>query len=1019
MIPVALRLQNFLSYGTSAPTLDFEQFHVACLSGRNGQGKSALLDAITWALWGEARKSSGSHKPDEELLRIGTRDMQVELAFDLEGSRYRVTRAYHRSASGKTSRSELELHAMQNGSGDYVPLTGANQRETQGHLDRLLGLDYDTFINSAFLLQGRSDEFTKKGPSERKQILARILNLSRYDRLADLARERERVAADRLRVAEQEIERLKAVLEEEGAWKEEREAVAAQVKAEQERLDGLRAEERRLTEQLASLDALARQADDARRFIAGLAQQQAEGSREAGELGQHLEKAEALIAQKDEIERNHERFEALSKERNDLDHKRDLFRGVEKQRDQKQLELQQRRHEIESRIHLLDSTNQAEQRSLSDAEAKLIERPSVQRRLEKARAAKTRFDELHAVKERRRGMEEEIKNIESELLGQRKTLEARLDGLEKQIAESAGAAETLQKLEAHHQELKEAERRLAEKKEALTEARIAGQGVAETLREASGRLQAKQQEKEKLMAHLERVLSTTDSVCPTCGTTLTEAHRQEVATEYRVGIGAIDDDLEAGRAWMNEQKTQREEIAARYRALDSEVAGMKDVPEQLATVEEKIRQQREGQQVREEHKAQAEALRRTLEEKSYGADLRRSRQDLAARLAALPFDEAAYEQVRKEAEGVAFLQEKLNELEQAASRKEQLDKQIAQRRKEADALRKSLDDSTALGPIQQVIDRLGQQLEQIGFDPARFDAVRQELAALTDAGARLRNLVNAQQNHARWKEQLARVQQRLADAAQEQAKAQEKLAAMEKTLAARAAFKKEHEEKSAACRQAEQCVQALHTRHGELGARLEQARQDREALKAERKKHAEARAERSLYRHLKGAFGRHGIPSLIIEQTLPEIEDRANDLLARLTDGRMHVRLETLKDKKTGGTKETLEIKITDEQGASRPYETFSGGEAFRVNFALRIALAQLLAERSGVRIRTLVVDEGFGTQDAQGVQNMVEAIQAIQTDFDKIVVITHLDQLKEAFPVRIEVEKDPVDGSRFEVLGV
>jgi len=133
----------------------------------------------------------------------------------------------------------------------------------------------------------------------------------------------------------------------------------------------------------------------------------------------------------------------------------------------------------------------------------------------------------------------------------------------------------------------------------------------------------------------------------------------------------------------------------------------------------------------------------------------------------------------------------------------------------------------------------------------------------------------------------------------------------------------------------------------------------------------------------------------------------------------MHVQLETLKHKKSGGMKETLDIIIFDEYGAPRAYETFSGGEAFRANFALRIALAQLLTERNGVRIKTLVIDEGFGTQDAQGVESLVQSIQAIQDDFEKILVITHLDRLKEAFPVRIEVEKNPVDGSRFNVIGV
>ena len=72
MVPLQLRLKNFLSYGEDAPVLDLEDIHVACLSGGNGQGKSALLDAITWAVWGEARKSSEARKPDEELLRIGS-----------------------------------------------------------------------------------------------------------------------------------------------------------------------------------------------------------------------------------------------------------------------------------------------------------------------------------------------------------------------------------------------------------------------------------------------------------------------------------------------------------------------------------------------------------------------------------------------------------------------------------------------------------------------------------------------------------------------------------------------------------------------------------------------------------------------------------------------------------------------------------------------------------------------------------------------------------------------------------
>jgi exonuclease SbcC len=75
------------------------------------------------------------------------------------------------------------------------------------------------------------------------------------------------------------------------------------------------------------------------------------------------------------------------------------------------------------------------------------------------------------------------------------------------------------------------------------------------------------------------------------------------------------------------------------------------------------------------------------------------------------------------------------------------------------------------------------------------------------------------------------------------------------------------------------------------------------------------------------------------------------------------------------------------------------------------------LAMRSGTRLRTLFIDEGFGTQDQQGLEQLVEAIQIISRDFDKVLVVTHLEQLKAAFPVQIEVTKHPDLGSRFEIM--
>jgi len=168
--------------------------------------------------------------------------------------------------------------------------------------------------------------------------------------------------------------------------------------------------------------------------------------------------------------------------------------------------------------------------------------------------------------------------------------------------------------------------------------------------------------------------------------------------------------------------------------------------------------------------------------------------------------------------------------------------------------------------------------------------------------------------------------------------------------------------------------------------------------------------DESLYADLAKYFSKRGIQALIIEETLPEIEAEANLLLGKMTDGRMALTLETQRDTKKGATVETLEIKIADELGM-RPYEMFSGGEAFRIDLALRIAISRLLVRRAGAAMPILIIDEGFGTQDSAGIEKLVEAINSIQDDFEKVFVITHLDELKERFPTIISVNKT-ADGS-------
>src|SRR5512139_1832391 len=169
MIPIRLHLSGFLSYQDPVE-LDFTSFDLACISGSNGAGKSSLLDAITWALFGQARKR------DESVINLQSSVAEVALVFEYEGNTYRVQRTLPK---GKTTR--LEFQIMQPGDGGWKALTGETLRNTQEVIEHTLRLDYETFVNASFFLQGKADQFTQQKPSDRKRILGSILGLEVWE----------------------------------------------------------------------------------------------------------------------------------------------------------------------------------------------------------------------------------------------------------------------------------------------------------------------------------------------------------------------------------------------------------------------------------------------------------------------------------------------------------------------------------------------------------------------------------------------------------------------------------------------------------------------------------------------------------------------------------------------------------------------------------------------------------------------------------------------------------------------
>jgi exonuclease SbcC len=194
---------------------------------------------------------------------------------------------------------------------------------------------------------------------------------------------------------------------------------------------------------------------------------------------------------------------------------------------------------------------------------------------------------------------------------------------------------------------------------------------------------------------------------------------------------------------------------------------------------------------------------------------------------------------------------------------------------------------------------------------------------------------------------------------------------------------------------------------GQLSAALARIESRRVAIKERQKEVAELSQKQHDCSVLAGAWGKNGIQALLIEQAIPEIEQEANELLGRLSNNQTQIFIESLRDLKRGGARETLDIKISDTSGV-RPYEMFSGGEAFRIDFALRIAISKLLCRRAGASLQVLIIDEGFGSQDEEGLARLMQALYAVDDEFAKIIVVSHLPYFKDNFPVHFLVEKGP-----------
>jgi exonuclease SbcC len=251
MIPLHLKVSGFLSY-CDPVEVDFSGFDLACISGQNGAGKSSLLDAMTWALFGQARKR------DDSVINLQSTAAEVVFTFEYENNQYRVIRSLGR---GKTTLLEFQIL-----DGDaWRPLTEHSNRETQARIEQVLRLDYDTFINVSFFLQGRADQFAQQPPTRRKEILGNILGLEAWEVYKERAAERRKGMENALGAVDGRTTEIDAELAEE----EPRKVRLAELETQ---LSGLAASRKIQETALASVKQLRAGLDKQRELVQKMAQ---------------------------------------------------------------------------------------------------------------------------------------------------------------------------------------------------------------------------------------------------------------------------------------------------------------------------------------------------------------------------------------------------------------------------------------------------------------------------------------------------------------------------------------------------------------------------------------------------------------------------------------------------------------------------------------------------------------------------------------------------------------------------
>ncbi|UZJ38007.1 AAA family ATPase [Prosthecochloris sp. SCSIO W1103] len=870
MIPKKLTISNFQSYGEEPQELDFERFRIACLTGANAAGKSSLIEAMGWCIWGKGRTGK------EGLINENADEMQVSCVFETSGKTYRILRKATRKKSGGTTE-QVDLHIFDPDADVFQSQNENTLRLTQKKILDLVGLDYDGFISSSFISQGRSNEFTLKSPKERKEILAQILRIDRYAVLAEKAKEKARTIGEEITYLAGRIGTLRDDLSLTPTLRAELKKKSSESKTAEKELTTCVSSCTELEQQLTAIKGLELEQKALKAQLASIDSRKEELVVHSTKLREEEAELRSLVDSRDTIEQNIRKFNELKKELSALEH---ISKTIDK--------LRQESIRIES--------------------VKALKTQKASQKVETIEAA------LHTFDSNLKALAEKIENLQADrrilqqLRDEQRLLETSARKLEEELDGKDHCVRSLSQLESRIQTL-------VENLEDIKKKGLEFKGIEGT-------------------------------ICPLCHSTVNEAHKEKVLEEYRIQYRNIEKELADNRIekkqfealWRGLEKKQQE-LSAQQKRLQTLHSKRSALDERLKQLEELDAAYTQTVKTRETHTENLLKTRKALTSGAIATEELRKLSEIDAEIVSLGYSPEVHNALKTKLETLSDAENRAGALGMATLRLEKLTMEHETCRQKLDAIeneRKSLQSR-----FFEIVDLLEGKPELT----KKFERTVQEKKT---AENKLRHLLVEKQTLKKSLDDLA-----------EKEKQRKKLSA-------------------------------------ELSGKEE---------------------IKNILTILQDAFGIKGIQSLLIENAVPQLEEQANSILGKLTQNQMAFEVRTQKQRINKNITETLEIAISDSQGEVRDYESFSGGEKFRIDLSLRIALSKLLSIQTGHGLKLLVIDEGFGTQDEDGLDAIIDSIHRITDEFEKIVLITHLEKLKDAFEVKIVVSRQPEKGSTFSIV--